>query len=91
MNPRERMRLDFIGNENLRYSIKVDQMFDCRQSFSLLVLLRPDQWLKRMRSCESHCVISERITWSPTASPPSTSIVLTDARPNLTVARVPYF
>src|SRR5260370_11179951 len=100
VDPGERMGLDFVGEEDLRHSVKLDQ----RLQFGLGhldLLVRtdpcvdpgsgghsgPPRYLSLMRSKASYADMSERITWSPTLSPDSTSTVLTELRPSFTCAR----
>src|SRR5216684_2370314 len=87
MNPGERVRLHFIGVENLGDILQIDQslrgshsMISCPlQEFAFSYC-----YSRRIRSTLSQRDMSERMTWSFSFKPRIISTVLTDMRPSCT-------
>ena len=80
VDARERVRLHFIRVENLGDALEPEQH---------VVWCVHEHFPQRMRrrSRPSQADMSDRITRSPSRRPPTTSMVLTELRPNLTCTR----
>src|SRR5471030_3101647 len=94
VDPGERVRLDFVGEEHLRHTIQLDQRLSVlSHALCLLRIGGPEGaalrsgYFSLMRSYASYADMSDRITWSLTLRLESTSMVLTELRPSFTWMR----
>ena len=81
VHARERVRLDLVGEKDLRDAVELDDRMTVRAH----VVASPH--FNRTLSCASHALMSERITLSPGFKPSRISTVLTELFPRRTCTR----